>query len=403
MAPPTTTASSTPSNPPSSSRPSPSTSSPSPPPPTAPAPLGVHLIGSLSGSTTAYAAMSAMLSSYPSRLRRLPDGEPAARGSFIAWQRDVFARAAPEVLRQYDSGFNCVPLPAVSQEEVDRVVKGMMMGTGEEGEREQDGGLKTGYDDAALSSYAAFTQLHAAGKIPPHTRFQVCIPTPTAVMCLVRPEYQLAIEPLYTSALLSALRRIQAEIPHAQLAIQIDVAAETLTLEGLRRGDERCWWPHFAPYWGAPHFEGVVERIVRVVDAVESDVQVGFHVCHGDWRNAHFVEPADLGLAVEIANAVTQAARREVDWWHLPVPKERSDGAYFAPLRALDVGRAELFLGLVHAEDEEGTWRRLRAAREVLGEEREVGVASECGLGRTPADKLQSIAEISTKVSMPVV
>jgi hypothetical protein len=73
----------------------------------------------------------------------------------------------------------------------------------------------------------------------------------------------------------------------------------------------------------------------------------------------------------------------------MPVPKDRDDVAYFAPLKGLELGSTSLFLGLVHANDEEGTRKRNQAAGGV--DIQTFGVATECGMGRTPVNELDSI------------
>lgn len=65
-------------------------------------------------------------------------------------------------------------------------------------------------------------------------KFQVSLPTPINVLHVaVEPAYQEALEPIYTKALLKAVRRIQDEIPAGDLAIQWDVAVEFAFLEGI--------------------------------------------------------------------------------------------------------------------------------------------------------------------------
>ena len=65
----------------------------------------------------------------------------------------------------------------------------------------------------------------------------------------------------------------------------------------------------------------------------------------------------------------------------MPVPIDRSDDAYFAPLADLKLqAGTELFLGCVHAGDGvEGTRKRIAAASRHVSA---FGIATECGMGR---------------------
>ncbi len=155
----------------------------------------------------------------------------------------------------------------------------------------------------------------------------------------------------------------------------------------------------------------MVERVAQFAGRghVDGDVELGFHFCYGDIGHKHFVEPKDTGLLVKVARALfprLQGEGRQVNFLHIPVPKERDDEAYFAALRELvpflREGHTELYLGLVREGDEAGTRRRIETARKVLGEEVSWGVASECGLGRTPRDQIGSILEIMKSVAGPV-
>ncbi|KAF4548718.1 Hypothetical protein D9617_26g079330 [Elsinoe fawcettii] len=330
--------------------------------------LGVHLVGSLPSPLVPSPKQSFTLSatSFPNRLLRIPDGEPGPRSGWIAFQAHIFPK---EMLKQYDSTFTPIPLPAIPEASARAAVAALPP-------------LKPGYAAAALESWTAFRALKDAGIIPSYTRFMISIPTPVAVMCFLRPEYQPLVEPLYEAALLAELRELEAQIPKSELAIQWDFAVEIVTIEGFRG-------MHFAPYF-EPY---------ELVGSVDQEVQVGTHLCYGDIGNKHSIEPKDTGLLVRVAYAVVQKAGRRVDWVHLPVPKERDDDAYFAPLKGLEIGDTELYLGLVHGYDEEGTMRRIEAAKKAV---KRFGVATECGMGRTPQEKFDSIAEICTKVSQPV-
>jgi len=83
--------------------------------------------------------------------------------------------------------------------------------------------------------------------------------------------------------------------------------------------------------------------------------------------------------------------RRPVDFLHLPVPRERDDAGYFAPLRGLVLpGPTRLYLGLIHHGDTQGDRRRIDAARAVVPS---FGVATECGWGRGDPSRLDGLLE----------
>jgi hypothetical protein len=84
---------------------------------------------------------------------------------------------------------------------------------------------------------------------------------------------------------------------------------------------------------------------------------------------------------VEMANLIARAVPRTITWMHMPVPIDRTDGAFYQPLRDLQLApETELYLGLVHAQDGvEGTLRRIEVARKYVPK---FGIASECGISR---------------------
>ena len=110
-------------------------------------------------------------------------------------------------------------------------------------------------------------------------------------------------------------------------------------------------------------------------------IELGYHLCYGDAGHKHFVEPEDASKLVEVTHAISAGVGRLINWIHMPVPRNRTDDAYFAPLRQLLLHpETELYLGLVHFIDGvEGTRRRIAAAQKVVAD---FGVATECGMGR---------------------
>ena len=335
---------------------------------------GIHLVGSIPFSSNTE-AFSKTLAALPNRLRRIPDGETGKRNYFIRFQDSVFIRS-PFIMYPHD----LAGTPFQGQDF--SASKGTKIELG-----------PTGYEDAALASYTEFLRLRTEGIIEPGMRFQVCLPTPVNVLTKwVRPEYQVEVEPVYEAQLLKDIRQIQDSIPARDLAIQFDCAVEFAMLEGLGK--------FFTP-WFAPVREGIVERIVRLTGAVDDDVQLGIHLCYGSINNQHFVQPKDSGHLVEMANVLTREITRPIQWIHMPVPKDRTDTMYFEPMKGLALWKeTELYLGLIHANDMQGTLERMSTAREVISQD--FGVGTWCGMGRTPADQIDGILEIAAAVSRPI-
>jgi len=119
----------------------------------------------------------------------------------------------------------------------------------------------------------------------------------------------------------------------------------------------------------------------RLGEAVPTDVELGFHLCYGDFDGKHFIEPQDMTKMVALANLIFESVKRPIAYIHMPVPVDRDDEIYFAPLRDLRrPSGTELYLGLVHAKDGiEGTTRRMATASKFVSD---FGVASECGISR---------------------
>jgi hypothetical protein len=177
--------------------------------------------------------------------------------------------------------------------------------------------------------------------------------------------------PAYERAMLREVERICRAIPHQDLAIQWDVCIEMLAWDGR--------WER------APAFPGMEQVFSRnfatLAAAVPDGVELGFHLCYGDLDAKHFVEPIDATKMVEMANLIARSVSRPIAWIHMPVPIDRADDAFHAPLTGLRLGAGtELYLGLVHAADGvAGATRRIAAARKYVPE---FGVASECGISR---------------------
>ena len=329
-----------------------------------------HLIGSvpLDDCDSVFRQVSAALGPW---LARIPDGETGERSRWVYFQRAMLA-AHPAM--ELDP--TVPPLRFVQWDgQLVREIPGLRFKAGVDPAAVA---FDTGYDRAALESYAVFDRLQREGAIPTHLRFQVCLPTPAAPGWLyVSPKARDEFMPVYERALLGALARICAAIPPERLAVQWDVCQEVLVFEG-----------YFA---GRP--PGYKEQIFalhgRLGDAVPVGVELGFHLCYGSPKDEHLVQPKDAGILVEMMNGIGAAVRRPLEFLHIPVPKGRTDDAYFAPLAGWRRRpETRLYLGLIHWNDEAGDRARIAAARAHVAA---FGVASECGWGRTDPTHLPAL------------
>jgi hypothetical protein len=99
-----------------------------------------------------------------------------------------------------------------------------------------------------------------------------------------------------------------------------------------------------------------------------------------------------------MANRLTDGIKRPIQLIHMPVPRDRSDDAYFAPLKNLRLKPAtELSLGLVHHTDGvAGTRQRLAAAEKLV---KDFSIATECGFGRRRPETIAELLSIHAEVA----
>jgi SAM-dependent methyltransferase len=335
--------------------------------------VGVHLVGSVHlGSAEEVFRRAA--ETLGDRLRRIPDGETGPRSDWILWQYPVFSSLPQfEVGPPGDAAYRTLPKLRLRP-----------------GESANDVTFDSlGYAETAIASYRLFARLKRDGAIPPHCRFQVCLPTPLApVSAFIDPEFQAALEPVYETALLAELAQILAAIPGDQLAVQWDARVEFAMLEG------------FTPAWFSEVRGGVLERLLRLARHVPSGVELGFHLCYGDEAHGHFVELQDSRKLVEIANALAASLSRTLNWVHMPAPHVQADD-YFAPLGSLALQpETELYLGLLHLGDGiDGAQERIAGAFDHV---RGFGVATDCGWGRGGSEAVDGLLDLHRSVSRPL-
>ena len=334
---------------------------------TSPQSLSFHLVGSVPLADT-HEVFKSVADSIGECVHAVPDGETGKRSMWLLWQGDILARnpqlesiASGDDYSENDVGFR--PKKGITAEEIEL------------------GSL--GYAEAALASYQSFRELKDKGRFADDTRFQVSLPTPLAVShVFFTPDSVGAMDPIYEQAILREIRTITDAIPADQLAIQWDVAIEIMLLE-----------MQDLPLHFDDRMAGITERLVRMLDSIPVDVEVGMHLCYGDSEHKHFKEPEDTARLVEMSNAVSSGVGRPLNWIHLPVPIDRTDDAYFAPLEGLTLRpETRLYLGLVHLTDGvDGTHKRIETARKFVGE---FGIGTECGFGRRDPATIHALLDV---------
>ena len=328
----------------------------------------VLLVGSV-GLQDARSVFTTLADHLGERAHYYPDGETGERSYWIVWQMKVFSANRQLTTAEHDGEVRVGSF---------RIADGVDPADLEFG--------PLGYAEAAISSYKVFRELKEEGKIPASVRFQVAMPTPVAVMSgFVVAEDKAKVEPAYERAVIQEVQTILDAIPHDQLAIQWDVCYEILALDGG------------VPIYYDNVLEASVDRICRLGAMIPAAVDMGIHLCYGDPGHKHIQEPEDFGSSVAFANAICDGMQRQVDWMHMPAPKDRNDDAYYAPLKNLAMTTGtRLFLGLVHQTDgKEGTLKRIELAKKYT---KDFGVATECGFGRRKADTIPGLLDIHVDV-----
>jgi methionine synthase II (cobalamin-independent) len=230
-----------------------------------------------------------------------------------------------------------------------------------------------GYAREARASYLDLQAAKRRGDLPAHVRLQVCMPTPYGIIyAFGAPKDVQEIEKAYEKAMIAEVKALCGAIPPEHLCIQWDFCHEMIVLDG----QPQDWFP----LQGSSQPE-IMARMQRICAPVPDDVELGIHICYGDFGAKHFVEPNDTSRMVIVANDMAKAITRPITYIHFPVPVARTDREYFAPFKNLNLDpRTEIYLGLVHVDGGvEGVIRRIETAREFVPQ---FGIATECGIAR---------------------
>jgi hypothetical protein len=252
------------------------------------------------------------------------------------------------------------------------------------------------YAEYALASYEIFKTEREMGAIPPGTRFQISLPLPEDFTrwCTSTPRDFAIMTKAVENALVREIGKIVAGIPAEDLTLQFDVCWEVFACD---TGDYMGREPLAYKADGDP-FDRFAHYIERLSPLAPDNALLGMHLCYGDLEHSHLIEPKDLAVCVKMTNLAVEHSGGRLDYVQMPVPRNRADDAYFAPLADLKPGNTKLYIGLVHLTDGvEGTRRRLAAfKRHFKGK---FGVATECGWGRRKAETIPDLIKVHREVA----
>ena len=339
----------------------------------------VYLVGSVP-MADAEQVFETVSAAFGSKLKRIPDGETGERRDWITWLKPIFSEnrafeLSDEIFRLHETAspirrYTLRPEHQVKDVKIDNLF----------------------YADIAKESYRAFKSLREAGKIPARTRFQVdLVPAHSVIWLFLVDALHAPIDPIYNEALKREIDKIAAAIPHENLAIQFDVASAVFAR--LQRGQVGTYGRTKAEMQ-----ETFSNILIDLGDRVPAGVELLYHLCYGDSNHRHVVEPVDMSDMVDFTNRVVDKIKRPVNLVHMPVPRERLDDAYFAPLQNLRLPpETELCLGLVHYTDGiEGAKKRLATARKYV---QNFSIATECGFGRRKSETIPELLRIHAAVA----
>ena len=330
----------------------------------------VHFVGSIP-LPDAEAVFRTLVEAAGPYLQRLPDGETGIRKTWIRFLQQLLAENPAIEVATDVPPFKFTQWDGKVLREIPRLrIK--------PGAKPDPGTFKTGYAEMAIASWGLFERLQRAAVIPANVKFQVSLPTPIApTYNNMVPADRPKLLPALTVHLIGEVEKIAEAVPNDRLAVQWDVCQEVLAWEGYYEE-------------GPVDFRSeTLAVLTEIGDAVPAAIELGYHLCYGSPADEHCVQPKDMGIMVEMANAIGSRVKHPIRFFHMPVPKNRTDDGYFAPLKNLRLGpNTELYLGLIHHNDAPGDAARLTAARRHA---RVDGVATECGMARGDPARLPSL------------
>lgn len=337
-----------------------------------------HLVGSVPLKDTED-VLRTISSSLGNNLRRVPDGETGKRSGWIKFMENYFNNLHPDMETDEEA-------PYLKWRQWDgKLLREVPLAKFKNGVDHNSVTFNTGYAEQAIDSFSTYDRLQSEGIIPTDVKFQVCIPTPLApAYNFIAPGTQDQFIPIYTQHIIDEIEKISSTLPNNRISLQWDVCQEVLM------------WESYYDYERLNYKEEILSTLSKIGNAVPKSIELGYHLCYGSPRDEHLVQPKDTQNMVEIITGLLSSIKRTIHFIHLPVPKDRFDDDYFKPLSTLNLPEdTDLYLGLVHVEDDKGNLRRIETAKKFV---KFNGIGSECGWGRTDPQRIPGLLETHANI-----
>jgi hypothetical protein len=335
-----------------------------------------HLVGSIPADDTADAMRLALDKLGPS-LRTLPDGETGERHHWIIHILDSLRRHPDLELKKEGDWSDYDRTPVL------RVRKGHTL---------RAESLDFGHVAAFDESWPIFQRMRQERGLP-SLAFQAGVPGDLDMALftfgpLGAFRYRAAFRRATVREIREIFRRGRTDV-----VFQIEVPAELIFVARMP-GPLR---PLMASF--------LARGIARLARESPSGARFGIHLCLGDMNHRSLASLTDATPVVLLANAIVKAwpAERPLEYMHAPfaaaIKVPRTDAAWYAPLRRLQLPRTTRFIaGFAHEDQDLDEQRRIRTLIEAsVG--REVDVATSCGLGRRSRAAAQAALERTAELT----
>ena len=235
-----------------------------------------------------------------------------------------------------------------------------------------------GYAREARASYQDFLAARQRGDLPKGVRFQVCLPTPMArdPRFCTGPDVR-GDRRAYEAAMIREAQSVCAAIPHADLCIQWDVCYEMIAWDGQPQD--------FFPPITVTH-DDIMAPFPRLCAAVPDDVELGLHLCYGDFGAKHAIEPRTSADGGDLERARRRGEAADRLHPHAGAARAQRRRLFRAARRPQARARQRSSISASCISDgAEATNKRIAAARAYAPD---FGIATECGMARQRTPEL---------------